>query len=153
MDIKVLDQKAEPALAVKQPAVNMKNLQAVMGEAYGLIMKKLEELGKEITGAPYVLYTNANPDYSVFDLEMGFPVAEELPVDGDLYMTKTYEGKAVEAIHKGPYDTLEETYVAMMKYIQENSLEATGETYDFYLNNPMETKPEELLTKVVMPVK
>jgi effector-binding domain-containing protein len=41
----------------------------------------------------------------------------------------------------------------MMDYVKDNSLELVGVYYDFYLNNPADTPENELLTKLVFPLK
>ncbi len=102
---------------------------------------------------PFCHYTNCNKDFTEFDLELGFPAAGDVPEKDGMYITKTYEGRAVEATHKGSYHTMETTYAAIMRYIQENALEMTGEYYEWYLNDPDNTPEEELLTRVVYPVK
>jgi effector-binding domain-containing protein len=81
------------------------------------------------------------------------PVSEPLPEQGEFYMSKTCEGKAVTAMHKGAYKDIEKTYAPMMQYLAENKLESTGVYYDYYLNNPADTPESELLTKVVFPIK
>jgi len=68
-------------------------------------------------------------------------------------MSKTYEGKAVAATHKGAYKDIEPTYTALMDYVKDNSLELTGVYYDYYISNPAETPESELLTQVVFPIK
>ena len=152
MDIKVTEQKSELALAYKEHAT-MENIVAVIDKGLNMTINHLMALGKQPAGAPYCCYTNGSEDLTEFDLELGFPVAEEVPVKDGMYMARTYGGKVVESMHKGAYDTLEETYTAMMRYVQENSLEMTGVYYDWYLNDPDNTPEDELLTKVVFPVR
>jgi effector-binding domain-containing protein len=152
MNISIVDQKAELALAYKEHAT-MENLMAVVDKGYTAVLNHLAKIGKQPVGAPYLAYFNCAEDFSEFDLEMGYPVAEDVPVENELYMSKTYEGKGVTATHKGSYSTLDDTYTAMMKFIEENSLELTGFYYDYYLNDPADTPESELLTKVVIPIK
>ena len=68
-------------------------------------------------------------------------------------MSKTCEGRAITATHKGPYKDIEATYIALMGYMAENKLESTGVYYDYYLNDPANVPESELLTQVVFPVK
>ncbi len=86
-------------------------------------------------------------------MEMGFPVAHEIQVEGELYMSKTYAGKAVTGIHKGSYSKLDPAYGEILRFIEENSLELAGTYYDHYLNDPDKVSEDELLTKIVIPVK
>lgn len=153
MKIEVTNQKPQIALAIKRTAVTMDNLHEIIDEMSARLMSCLVEQGKEMAGAPYLAYMNASDDFSQFDIEWGFPVAEPVPVSGEFYMSQTYEGKAITATHKGPYNDLETTYCAVMDYAKENSLESTGIYYDYYLNDPDETPESELLTLVIFPVK
>jgi len=149
MKIEITEQKAELALAVKKRAT-MKTLKAMVNEGYGMIYGYLFEVGRQPTGAPYVAYLEMAEE---FDIELGFPVAEELPGRGELYMSKTYEGKVVTGTHKGSYQGLERAYHEIFKYIEKNKLDAVGICYDFYLNDPTYIPEDELLTKIVVPVK
>lgn len=153
MNIEVINQKAEIALAIKKTAISMDNIAAAMDEGYTKLMGYLTEQGKQMAGAPYCAYMNGNEDFSQFDIELGIPVAEQVSVRGELYMSQTCEGKAICATHKGAYKDIEAAYVALMDYAKENSLELTGVYYDFYLNSPAHTPESELLTKVVFPIK
>ena len=152
MKIEVVEQKSELSLATKKRAT-MENMMAIIDEGYGKIAGYLAELSKEASGAPYICYFNCTEDFSEFDLEMGFPVAEELPVKDGFYMGKTYEGKTLAGTHKGSYSKLEQAYAELMKYAAESNLELTGIYYDYYLNDPSVTPEEELLTKVVFAIK
>lgn len=122
----------------------------LIDEGYGAIYNYLTELSKQPSGAPYVVYFGLSDE---FDIEMGFPISEELPNKDELYMSKTYEGKVVTGTHKGSYSGLEQAYGDIFKYIEENGLEPVGLYCDFYLNDPSITAEEELLTKIVVPVK
>jgi len=153
MEIEVTNQKAEIAIAIKAAAVNMDNMADAMDKGYKELWDYLIKLGKQASGPPYCAYTNCSEDFSIFDLEMGIPVAEAVPVQGEICLGKTHEGKAVCTTYKGPYKEIEAAYTALMEYLPKNSLESTGVYYDFYLNNPADTPESELLTKVVFLVK
>jgi effector-binding domain-containing protein len=153
MDIEVTNQKAEFAVAVKKTAITMDDIANVTTEGLGKVFAYLAEQGVQMTGAPYLAYSNGNADFSKFDVEMGIPVAGEVAVSGEFFMSKYCEGKAICAMHKGAYKDVEVAYVALMEYLTKNSLESTGIYYDYYINDPADTIESELLTKVVFPVK
>ena len=153
MNIETIDKKAELAIAVKYDAVDFTNMGVIMSEAYQKLQAYLGQLGKQMIGAPYCKYTNGSADFTTFDIELGVPASEPLPEQGEIYMSKTCEGKAITAMHKGSYKDIENTYESMMNYIAENGLESTGVYYDYYLNNPADTTESELLTKVVFTLK
>jgi effector-binding domain-containing protein len=44
-------------------------------------------------------------------------------------------------------------YEELTKFIQDNGQEASGVTYEMYLNDPTETSPQELQTQIFFPLK
>ena len=153
MNIETITKEAEIAIAVKYDAVDFTNMGSVMSEAYQKLWAYLAQCGKQMAGVPYCQYTNGSEDNMRFDIELGLPVSEPLPERDGIYMSKTCEGKAITAMHKGAYKDIEKTYAPMMQYLAENKLESTGVYYDYYLNNPADTSESELLTKVVFMIK
>jgi len=153
MNIEVTNQIPEIAVAIKKVAISMDDIANVTTEGLGKVFAFLAEQGVQISGAPYLAYMNGSADFSQFDVEMGIPVAQEIAVSGEFYMSKNCEGKAVCAMHKGAYKDIEVAYVALMEYLTKNGFESTGIYYDYYINDPANTPESELLTKVVFPVK
>ena len=152
MKIEVTNQQPVIAAAVKVTAVGMDKIVEAMDAGYTKLMGYIAEQGRQIAGAPYCLYTNANEDYTQFDIELGIPVSEAVSASGEIFMSQTYEGKALTATHKGAYKDLEATYCALMDYAKENSIDIANDCYDYYLNSPADTPESELLTQVVFPI-
>ncbi|MEL6329176.1 MAG: GyrI-like domain-containing protein [Planctomycetota bacterium] len=69
--------------------------------------------------------------------------AEEIP-----------EGEFAVAVFKGPYERLDEAYGWLCgRWLAESGRElADRPPFEVYLNNPMDTKPEDLLTEIHMPL-
>ena len=152
MHIEIINKEAEIAVAVTYDAVDFANIVEIMNEGYQKLWAYVAECGKEVANAPYCKYSNGTEDYMKFDIELGMPVHEPLPEKDDIYMSKTCEGKAIVAMHKGAYKDIEETYTPLMQYLSENNLLSTGIYYDYYLNDPATTPESELLTRVVFPI-
>ena len=53
----------------------------------------------------------------------------------------------------GPYDKISAAYEALAKWAAEKGYEPTGVSYEYYLSDPGETKPEDLQTLVMFPLK
>ena len=149
MKIELTEQKSELALTIKKRA-NTENFTTLIKEGYGMLWNYLAELEKQISGSPYVAYFGFGEE---FEIEMGFPVAEKLSVKGEFSLSETYEGRVVTGIYKGSYKGLAQAYEEIFKYIEENSLKSTGIYYDYYINDPSNTPEDELLTKIVIPIK
>lgn len=153
MKIEVTNQQSQIAAAIKITAVSMEQIAEVTTEGYTKLMGYVAEQGKQIAGAPYLAYMNGNEDFSKFDIELGIPVSEAVPVQGEFYMSQSYKGKAITTTYKGAYKDIEVAYVALMDYAKKNAMEMTGVYYDYYISNPADTPENELLTQVVFPIK
>jgi effector-binding domain-containing protein len=153
MNIEVTNQESQIAVAIKKEAVRFDNMAGVMVEVYQILLAYIAQQGKQIAGAPYCKYTNGSEDFMQWDIELGVPVSEPLPEQDGMYMSRTCEGKAICAMHKGSYKDIDQTYTPMMEYLTANNLESTGDYYDYYISNRADTPENESLTQVVFPVK
>lgn len=127
------------------------NLPQVIGKSLWQIMDYLSSEGVQPAGPPFALYHNM--DMSKLDVEMGFPINEELPGDDEVKPSSIPAGEAAVDIHLGPYETMEATYNRMIAALQEQGLEMDTFMYEFYLNDPGEVSPEEIQTEIFMPIK
>ena len=141
---------AQPTLAVRTRTA-VQDLSRVMGETYGAIAQYLGELGEYPAGPPFAAYHNM--DMQDLDVEIGFPVARELPGRGDIQAGEIAGGKAATCLYTGPYEDIGQPYEALSQWMEENGYEPTGVAYEMYLNDPQETPPEELQTQIVFPLK
>ena len=129
----------------------VQNLPIVLGEAYGAIMTYLGELGEDPTGMPFVIYYNM--DMQDLDIEIGFPVSKELPDKDTMKTSEIPAGKYATTLHVGPYETMEPTYNAFNKWLEDNGHETIGTAIEFYLNDPREVGPENTKTEIQFPLK
>lgn len=60
--------------------------------------------------------------------------------------------KCITAIHKGSYAKLGEFYDEFFKSLNKNSYEINLPCYEMYLNSPVNTKEEDLLTEVYIKI-
>jgi effector-binding domain-containing protein len=146
----LIEGPAQSALSVRVKT-SVQNLPQEMGKAYGAIGQYLGELGKQPAGAPFAAYYNM--DMQNLDVEIGFPVKEPLPAKGDIQASTIPGGKKATCLHLGPYDAIEPAYEAIMKWMKDNGYEATGVSYEFYLNDPNEVSPKDLKTQIAFPLK
>lgn len=77
---------------------------------------------------------------------------KETDVSGVRRTTWT-EGRAVQVLHTGPYDTVDETYRALGRYAEEHGMRCVGPGHEIYLSDPRRTAPERLKTIVRMRVR
>jgi effector-binding domain-containing protein len=142
----------QPALAIRSRAnTAVESIPQRIEEAYKAIAEYMQALGEQPAGPPYAAYYNM--DMTDLDLEAGVPVTRAMPGNGEICAGELPGGRAATCLYTGPYHRLEEGYNALSDWIQENRYETTGVAYEFYLNSPVETPPEELQTEIVYPLR
>ena len=143
------EQPSQPALSVRTRAA-VQELPALFEKTYGAIMQYLDEVGEQPTGMPFAAYYNL--DMRNLDVEIGFPVARELPGKGNVQPSQFPGGKLASVMHVGQYDQVEPAYDALMLWVNEHGYETTGVAYEIYYSGP-ETPPEEIRTEIMFPLK
>lgn len=66
----------------------------------------------------------------------------------EIYLRKFTEGKSVQMLHIGPYNTEIMTTKEIMEYIIVQNMKLNGMHHEIYLNNPEKVAPEKLKTIV-----
>lgn len=146
----LVDQPAQSTLSIPV-TTTIKELPEELGKAYGVIGQYLGQLGQQPAGAPYAAYLSWGGDD--FEVEIGFPVASSLPAKEHIQSGEIPAGKYARTEYTGPYNKIEPAYNALTAWVEEHGHEVTGVAYEFYLNDPGEVSPEELLTRIVFPLK
>ena len=147
--ISLLKQNEQPTLVVRA-RTKLENLPQLIGESYGKLCAYLEKLGETVSDVPFVAYHNM--DMQALDVEIGFPVANPLPEEGEIKSGLIPAGTRIFCIYRGPYGEMAPVYEEMQKWISENRCVPAGPVYEHYYNGP-EFPESELVTKIVMPVK
>jgi effector-binding domain-containing protein len=129
----------------------VEDLPQLIGEKFMQIDRYLKELGVENSGAPFVAYYNL--DMVNLDVEIGFPVEDILPGEGDMCPGELPQGPRVITLYEGPYEGMKVAYEAIQDYMADNGWQIAGPYYEMYLNSPEEVKPEKLLTRIELMVK
>ena len=146
----LIDQPTQPTLSIRT-TTSIKELPNELGRAYGAIGQYLGQMGEQPTGAPYAAYFTF--DMESMDIEIGFPVKSTLPGQDEIQSGEIPAGKVAQCLYTGPYNKIEPAYNALTAYVEEQGYEATGVAYEFYLNDPGEVEPEQLLTQIVFRLK
>ena len=149
-DLKVENQAAQPVLAIRT-ITSMENLPAVIGDSYAKIANYLTELGEQPGYAPYAAYYNV--DIHDLDVELGFPVSRPLPEKNEIKAGQIPQSQIVSCLYKGAYSEMEAPYMEIMNWIEDHGHEPTGVYYEYYYNSPADVPENELLTRIVIPLK
>ncbi|UCD38776.1 MAG: GyrI-like domain-containing protein [Fidelibacterota bacterium] len=146
----IQEQSAQPVLSIRTKT-SIQELPKVLGEAYRTIAEFLGKSGEQPSGPPFAAYYNM--DMQNLDVEAGFPVSHVVAGQGDVQASEIPAGKFATTLHTGPYSDIEPAYQALTKWIDENGHQPAGVAYEMYLNDPAVTPAQELLTRILMPLK
>jgi effector-binding domain-containing protein len=146
----VKEQAAQPTLSIRT-RTSVEALPQVMGQTYGKIAQYLGSLGEQPAGPPFAAYYNM--DMEDLDVEIGFPVSREIAGRDDIQAGQLPGGRVATCLHVGPYGEIADAYNALSEWIEAEGYEASGISYEMYLNDPSQTPPEALMTQIVFPLK
>jgi AraC family transcriptional regulator len=128
-----------------------------MGAVITQLMQAMQSqnLFPSIRGPMVGVYYNAPGQVKPEDLswEVGFPVADTAAVQPPLEKKVWKPTTVAVAVHKGPYSKTSETLERLMAWIGSQGRVVDGPVLERYLNNPMQVKPEELLTEIWIPIR
>lgn len=141
-----IERKAQPTLFIRTRS-SVEGLPDLMGKCYGEIAQYLGKAGVQPAGPPFAAYFNM--DMQDLDLAVGFPVPEGVKGKGEIEAGEIPAGKFAACVHIGPYSAIESAYQALSKWMDEQGLEMGGPAYEFYLNDPENTAPEDLKTQIL----
>lgn len=106
-------------------------------------------------GAPLAITISHSADGDwVFDAAMPLaerPTKEIAEADG-VKVADTYAGRAIKLTHKGPYNTVNETYDRLRAFAKAQGLTEKPVAWEEYVGDPTETPDSELLTNVYIAV-
>ncbi|AXJ09998.1 GyrI-like domain-containing protein [Arthrobacter sp. PM3] len=153
-DIKSAHLKEQPTAVVRE-TVPMSALRGFFDRAFGAVIGAVQQQHVQLAGPPFALYRGMPTD--VVDVEAGFPLAAPFTSTGGEGGPVTAgtlpAGKAYEAMHIGPYATLQQTYGAIMARMQADGVTPAGTMWEYYLSDPgAEPDPAKWQTLVVWPV-
>ena len=140
----------QPVIMIRSRAV-ADDLPEIFEGSFARLIAYLEETGEGISGPPFAIYYDMLSEET--DVAMCLPITRMVPDSTDITCREVAISNAATTVHTGPYEEIESAYMALAEWMNENGYEPTGESYEFYLNDPGTTSPEELQTVLFMPVK
>ncbi len=128
-----------------------------MGAVIGEFMQAMQGQGlfASVRDTMIGVYYSSPADTKPAELtwEVGFPVAGGTAPQPPLVIKEWKFPACAICMHKGAYDKTGETIRRLIDWVKANGYAVAGPTLERYLNNPMQVKPEELLTEIWIPVK
>ncbi len=130
----------------------MEQMPQEMGKGFGRIMGVLIAQGLAPTGPPMTIYPEPMADGGPLAFQTAVPVPADAVGDGDVVVEVLPAGPVVVAMHEGPYEEVGRTYSATMAEMRAAGMLPGGPPREIYLNDPSDTPPEKLLTRIEFPV-
>jgi len=121
-------------------------------ESFKALSAVLDKENIKPSGNPMIVYTSTDDN--------GFAYLAQIPIDQDpknlpkdISIGKSPEGKALKFVHRGSYDSMDNTYEAITNHLDEKKLEAKDTFIEEYLTDPLKTNEDKLVINVYVPLK
>ena len=115
-------------------------------------LKKVEayvaKAGLKTDGRPMTIFL-ATDDLG-FDYEAAVPLAEapKDPPHGEISAGQSPDGRALKFVHRGSYDSLDDTYEAITNYLDDKRLESKNVLIEQYVTDPVTADPKNLVINI-----
>ncbi len=130
------------SLAAVRRAVAPDAVAATWGPALGKVWEFIRSQPGLWTGGHNIfLYHHSQPGAPVV-CDFGVEVTRTFPTVGEVYATETPSGEAAVAVHRGPYDRMNEAYTAIQQWMEANERASAGISWEIYEDptpNPADT--------------
>ncbi len=117
-------------------------------------LKKVEayvaQNGLKADGLPMTIFTST--DDHGFDYEAAVPLAEtpKEPPAGEVALGQSPDGHALKFVHRGSYDSLDDTYEAITNYLDDKQLESQDVLIEQYVTDPAKSDENNLVIDVLV---
>jgi len=147
----IVELEPQAAIAVRGD-VGFGELAEFFERAFTATAAAADAAGVEIVGPPFGFYPEMPGDTVV--VEAGFAVSGRVDASGDVHPLSLPGGRAVRAMHIGPYDALEQTCADLQAWMAEQGLTPADAMWECYLSDPVtEPDPGTWRTLIVWPVR
>jgi DNA gyrase inhibitor GyrI len=120
-------------LAAVRREVQLGGVGAVWGEAVGKVWAFLRsQPGLRTDGHNIFVYHQPPEPGALLRCDFGVEVTRDFEPSGEVRPTETPAGEAAVAVHRGPYDRLNDAYEAIGRWMATNGRESTGYTWEIY---------------------
>ena len=134
MTVSVNLQRVHPRkLAAVRRAVAPGEVGAAWGPAVGKVWEFIRsQPGLWTDGHNIFVYHNSPRRGAPIVCDFGVEVTRAFETTGEVYATETPGGEAAVAVHRGPYNRMNEAYVAIRAWMAANQRESAGHTWEIY---------------------
>ena len=130
----------------------MKGKYSDCGQGFSKLGRKF---GRYLSGKAFCLFYDGEYKEDDADFEACFPIRKEVP--SEEFDVRTLAGaRCVTLIHRGPYDSLGQSYARLFEYVNEKDYELDLPSREVYLKGPgmiFKGNPKKYLTEIQLPIK
>jgi len=124
---------------------------AVLTVAYTKLGKYMQDNNLTMAGPPLTITTNY--DSSGWKFDAAVPVdRNNAATREDIQAGTTYAGRAAQFIHVGPYDKIGDTTTKAFAWLAVQGYKAHDRLIEDYISDPGKTPPEQLQTRLTIPI-
>jgi effector-binding domain-containing protein len=133
----VISVNLEPVQARKLAAVRRELAPGAVASAWKPALDKVWQFlhtqpGLRTDGHNVFLYQQPTRPGDPIRCDFGVEVTRGFETAGEVYATETPSGEAAVAIHRGPYNRINEAHDAVRKWLAANGREAAGHSWEIY---------------------
>lgn len=145
-----LRQTVEQHTAAIRMTRPMTGIGAAMAEAFPKVYHAVLSSGVEPAGEPLARYLDMNEEATTF--ECAIPVPGPFTAAGEVRPSTVGGGEVAFAVHVGAYDTISQTWEALMAWVVEQGRTPAGPFWERYVDDPLEVDTAQLRTELYIPV-
>ncbi len=150
LNVEIVELEPQETVAVRGD-VAIADLPQFFERAFDAAFRCAETSRVELVGPPFGFYPEM-PDETVV-VEAGFPVSARVEAGGGAHSLVLPGGRAVQAMHVGPFEAMEQTYAALQTWMVEQGLRPATGMWECYLSDPRtEPDPATWRTMIVWPL-
>lgn len=151
LEFKTRQIDAQSILGVRT-TTTMDKLAAIMGPLFGEIYGYIRQHGQQPAGMPLAIYHSL--DGNAVELECAMPVASPPEGTDRIRPGELPAGTVATVTHTGPYDSLGETWSAVMEWIGAQEFQVAHAPWEVYVTDP-DDEPDQSRwrTDIFVPVR
>jgi AraC family transcriptional regulator len=152
LDISVRDLPAFHALVMRR-RITRDEIATTLAEFLPTVFGYAQQHGLALAGPPFARYPEVGMGSLVIEGGVSIAAPPSTAPDAGIEVLTVPAGRAAVAIHRGPYDSLPESYEQIEKWLREQGLSAAGAPWETYLTDPGDhPDPSTWETEIVQPV-
>lgn len=125
-----------------------------LAEAFEMLLAWLDRTEVGPAGPPRAVFYNRPGQVDVGELkwEVQVPITQSVPGGSEVAVRKVPALQVVSILHRGSYEGLARTYLALERWLQDQRPRVVGPIREIYHSDPRGRGPEDVVTEVQVPI-